>query len=790
MQLLVFSATAGFFLIVSTGIFVLFKNPKSGANRVFAVFSLFVATWRFGDIFFISAPDYATAVLWFKVLSSGWAIIYPMFVHFILVLTGNPVFARRPALYALLYVFAPYFTYETIVTMKVVNTVSWSGNGWFYYLSPDGSIVPLLYSIYILSVLAGPVLLFFWYRKSGNPVHRKQAWIIIMTILIVIILYEANFVVADILKTTPSSYIDQLIILTWQMGVAYAIVRYKLLVITAQEAAPTILSTMTDGVLLLGPDGRIASVNPAVRTILKTGGYAYEGRTICDALPGLPELGRVLESLGDSGTVKDKEIRYSPAEGGVAWLSVSASRFGDAKIGKNATVIVIRDITERKLIECQLEHVATHDALTGLPNRITLNDRLRNAIQRAERYKYVVAMILADADGFKTINDTYGHDAGDALLVHIARKLTECVRDYDTVTRLGGDEFVILLADLAREEDCSIVLERIVAAANKPARLGDISVSVTISMGVSFYPTHSAVIEELYKYADIALYEVKASGKNGYRFYSAEHGSAMRSKMALEIDLRSAVEKNQLELYFQPMYDIQTRTITAMESLVRWNHPQLGLVKPLDFIPFAERSGLILPIGEWVFGRVCELLALWRGNGLSIIPVAVNVSAKQFVDPEFCDKIERMIERFGIDPGLIRIEITESTAMDEVEKTIANVRRLEERGLAFVIDDFGSGYSSMAWLKRLRIRMIKIDRLFTQNIDSDSNDATIVKAIVSMAHSMGISVVAEGIETEGQLEALKSMSWEPEANLACDFVQGYLFSRPVSASDATRFLEK
>ncbi len=789
MQILVFCSTIGFVLVFATGILVLSKNPKASANRLFAVLSFSISIWSFGCIFFVSARDYDEAVFWFRILSSVWALAFPLFIHFVLVLTKNRVFAKKPWLYLFLYLLVPYFTYETVVSLHVVDKIVKTDLGWLYYTSVDAPLVSRIYNVYLMSLLAGPVLLFFWYRKSSNPAHKKQGRAIIATLLLVVFLYRANLLIADFLGTSPLPFGDQLIMLVWQVGVAYAIVRYKLLVITPREAAPTILETMADGVLLLDRDGIIVNENPAVHAILKTEPNSLENRPMNAALPGMVGFMPVLDKLDDTGSVKDWELSYSPEKGGQVWLSVSASPIGSERTGRSGTVVVIRDITERKLIERQLEHMATHDMLTGLPNRITLNDRLRNAILRAERHKQIVAVMLVDVDRFKNINDSFGHDAGDAFLVSVAHILSESVREYDTVTRLGGDEFVILLTDLDHQDDCKAVIERIMTAILPPVRFKEKAMAATLSIGVSFYPSHSDVIEELYKYADIALYEVKASGRNGYRFYSAEHGSAIRNMIALELDLRDAAEKNQLELYFQPIYDIQTRSITAMESLVRWNHPQLGLVRPLDFIPFAERSGLILSIGEWVFKKVCSLLASWRENGLSIIPIAVNVSAKQFLDPEFCEKMENTLAAFGIEPGLIRIEITESTAMDEVEKTIANVRRLEERGLAFVIDDFGSGYSSMAWLKRLRIKMIKIDHLFIQNIESDSNDAAIVKAIVSMAHSMGISVVAEGIETEGQLDALKSMSWEAEANLACDFVQGYLFSKPVSASDAARFLE-
>ncbi|MFI5369152.1 MAG: putative bifunctional diguanylate cyclase/phosphodiesterase, partial [Spirochaetia bacterium] len=493
-------------------------------------------------------------------------------------------------------------------------------------------------------------------------------------------------------------------------------------------------------------------------------------------------------SWGTAHSVRDLETIYDTGDGKTVYLSVTTSADLDGSGDRQGTVMVFRDITEREQVENQLHHMATHDVLTGLPNRTLLNDRLKNALLRAQRHtNQLCAVLFIDLDKFKDINDRYGHDSGDFMLKEAGLKLTRCVREYDTVCRLGGDEFVVLLTDLADQRSCEIVIKRIQAAFRGPLLLESLELTLTLSIGVSFYPLNADTPEGLFKFADIALYRVKTSGRNGYQFYSSDLDSETRKTESLEKDLADALGRNEFEIYYQPIYDLATNQPASMEALLRWNHPVLGMVRPLDFIPIAERTGSIVPIGEWVLRDACRQLREWQKSGREIT-LAVNLSARQFQDPDLAAKITAILNEYAIEPRLIELEFTESAAMVDVERTVETVRKLKDRGIQIVIDDFGSGFSSLAWLKHLHPKALKIDKFFIQNVGSDSNDSAIVKAIVTMAHSMGMRVIAEGIESKTQLDALRSMQWERSTDLACDGVQGFLYSQPVPASKAVQFL--
>jgi diguanylate cyclase (GGDEF)-like protein/PAS domain S-box-containing protein len=638
----------------------------------------------------------------------------------------------------------------------------------------------------LASAVFGVVILSRWGRRSSDPQRKAQSRIIILSVAAAMLSYSATAILSyrPGLAYLPS--IGNAFAVTWLAGIAFAILRHKLLSISPTEAALTIFTTMADGVLLVDRDGNIANANPAACEILRVPSSSLVGSSVQGTLPSV-FIGDNA-SWGTVQSVRDLETTYDTGDGRTVYLSVTTSAELERSGGRQGTVMVFRDITERKQAENQLHHMATHDVLTGLPNRTLLNDRLKNALLRAQRHRdQLLAVLFIDLDKFKDINDRYGHDSGDIMLREAARKLTKCVREYDTVCRLGGDEFVVVLTDLADQRSCEIVIQRIQAAFRAPLLLESLELTITLSIGVSFYPLNSDLQEDLFKFADIALYRVKSSGRNGYQFYSSDLDTATRKTESLEKDLADALSRGEFEIYYQPIYDLATNQPASMEALLRWNHPTLGMVRPMDFIPIAERTGAIVPIGEWVLRDACRQLHEWQKTGREIT-LAVNLSARQFKDPDLAVKITGILNEFAIEPRLIELEFTESTAMVDVERTVETVRRLKERGIQIVIDDFGSGFSSLAWLKHLHPKALKIDKFFIQNVGSDSNDSAIVKAIVTMAHSMGMRVIAEGIESKTQLDALRNMQWERSTDLACDGVQGFLYSQPVPASKAVQFL--
>ncbi|HUI69072.1 MAG TPA: EAL domain-containing protein [Spirochaetia bacterium] len=761
--------------------YVLIKNPKETANRLFAVFSGIFCLWYIGTAFQVSAATEALAVLWFRIGTAGWIVFVPLWVHFVLALTDNAFVPKHRWFLPALYAPGAVMTVANLVWNLGMTRFIQTGFGWTYTQNFGSLWLQLTFVHAVTYIAAGTVMLLRWGRRSGDPRRRAQSRAVILSVAVGMTLYSLTAALSFLpgLNYLPS--ISPACTLLWLAGSALAILRHKLMSISPTDAAATIFETMADGILLVDRTGIVVNANPAASEILRSAPGTLIGSRLEQWLPNLTER----RGSQAAGAVKDLETTYESG-GATLFLSVSVSGVLDRSGGRYGKVIALRDITARKHAENELHHMATHDTLTGLPNRTLLNDRLKNALSRAQRYKALrLAVLFIDLDKFKDINDRYGHDAGDVLLREAARRLTKSVREYDTVCRLGGDEFVVVLTDLADTLGCEAVVQRVQSAFRAPMRLESLEVTVTVSIGVSLYPDNSSSQEELFKFADMALYGVKSSGRNGYRFYTAESDIVTRKAEALERDMPGALSRDEFEVYYQPIYDLTSGRPIALEALLRWNHPSFGLVMPMDFIPVAERTGYIVPIGEWVLTHACRQLALWREVGIEI-KVAVNVSAKQFQDPAIVQKFTRIAAECGVDPRLIELEFTESTAMVDVERTVKTAKELNEHGIDLIVDDFGSGFSSMAWLKQLNPKALKIDKFFIQNVVSNTSDAAIVRAIVTMAHSMGMLVIAEGIESKDQLDAIKNMQWERSADLACDCAQGFLFSRPLSASAAAR----
>ena len=422
-----------------------------------------------------------------------------------------------------------------------------------------------------------------------------------------------------------------------------------------------------------------------------------------------------------------------------------------------------------------LAQQANHDALTGLANRHLLTDRLEQALIYAHRARRVTGVLVLDLDRFKTVNDSLGHSQGDLLLKAVAQRLGACVREGDTVARLGGDEFVLVLADVADVSDIVPVAQKILAALSQPVQVGEQSLAVSTSLGISVYPRDGEAADVLLQHADTAMYRAKARGGNTMAFFTPEMNQETVERLRTEAGLRRALVQGELRLHFQPILDATSGRIVAAEALVRWEDPQQGLVLPMRFIPVAEESGLIVPIGEWVLHEACARARVWRDQGHEAVAVAVNLSARQFGDPSLDERVASALAATGCPAALLQLEITESMVMAQPEQAMATMQRLKAMGVQLSIDDFGTGYSSLSHLKRFPVSKLKIDRSFVQDIETDPNDAAIVDAILVLAKKLGLRTVAEGVETAGQVAFL--------AALGCDEYQGYLFGRPC-ASDA------
>ena len=440
-----------------------------------------------------------------------------------------------------------------------------------------------------------------------------------------------------------------------------------------------------------------------------------------------------------------------------------------------------RDVTQATVSELRVQELARLDSLTGLPNRNMFLGELDRAIARARRMGSSFAVSFIDLDRFKVINDTLGHDAGDELLRIMAARLVATLRASDMVGRLGGDEFVVLLEGDASLGALRAATDKLLRAISEPMTVQGCSFVVTGSIGVSVYPGDGADAALLLRHADAAMYLAKDKGKNNVQFYTAELADQAAEQYALEADLRLAIERNQLLLHFQPKVDVASGRLLSVEALLRWQHPSRGLVAPAEFIPLAEERGLIVPIGRWVLQAACRQMREWRNAGLEVLPVAVNLSARQFAADGLLDDIFDALVQHGLSPNDLEVELTESVLMADPERANHVLQRLHTMGVSIAIDDFGTGYSSLSYLKRFPARTVKIDRSFISGLPGDSEDGAITQAVIAMAHSLGLGVVAEGVETEAQLQMLRE--------LGCDEAQGFLLGRPVPAAELAALLQ-
>jgi len=525
-------------------------------------------------------------------------------------------------------------------------------------------------------------------------------------------------------------------------------------------------------------DGRYLEVN---QRWLELFGYKREeamGRTAFDLGVWVDpaERARFVEQIRERGALRGFETRFRKKSGAIIDTVLSAEVI-DIE-GEPYLIVPIMDITDRKRAEERIQQLATRDALTGLPNRLLLNDRLSLGISQAQRNGGSLALLFIDLDRFKYINDSLGHVIGDAFLKSVAERLSGIMRQGDTLARIGGDEFVVLLENIVAMQDVAgQVARKILGSFAEPFFVGGHTLSCSCSIGISVFPSDADSPQMLIRDADIAMYHVKETGRGSYRYFSAEMNTRMQDRLQLEIGLRKAINAREFELAYQPKVDIASGAVTGLEALLRWRHPEWGVVPPGRFISVAEDTGLIVEIGRWVLQEVCRQLREWRGRGLALQPVAVNLSVRQFTSA-LVGEISSAMGAFGVDPGLIELEITESLFMQNAEEVDTVLKGLSRLGANVTIDDFGIGYSSLSYIRRFSVNALKIDRAFLRDISDAPQDVAIVRAVITMCRGLGIRVIAEGVETQEQLDILR--------RLHCDEYQGYLFSPPVAAQEIER----
>ncbi|MFO7577974.1 MAG: EAL domain-containing protein [Pelovirga sp.] len=527
-------------------------------------------------------------------------------------------------------------------------------------------------------------------------------------------------------------------------------------------------------VVITDLDGVIEYVNPKFSDVT---GYSLaealgKNPRILQSGHMLPEGYQQLWQSLQNGEEWQGEFLNKRKDGRLIWERALISPLRDAQGSITHYIGVKEDITTQKNYEQQLEHQATHDHLTGLANRALLKDRLDQAIHYAQRSRRIVAVLLLDLDRFKMVNDSFGHAFGDELLCQVAGRLTESVRETDTVARLGGDEFLILLTEVAAVEDVRRVTTKILQAVARPYRIGERDLTLTASLGVSLYPRDSSDSTLLIRNADIAMYQSKRRSDD-FTFYNDEMNLHLVETLELENDLRFALEREEFRLHYQPKVDLKTGRINGCEALLRWQHPQRGLVSPGDFIPLAEVTGLIVSIGTWALEEACRQNLAWQSAGLPPVCIAVNLSARQFLQGNLVEIVANILQRSGLDPALLELELTESMIMDDPVAAERTLQELKQLGVALSLDDFGTGYSSLNYLRRFPVDSLKVDQSFIHDVATDPTGASVVSSIIDIAHNLNLFAIAEGVETRNQLKFL--------VDCGCDAMQGYLFSRPLPA---------
>jgi diguanylate cyclase (GGDEF)-like protein/PAS domain S-box-containing protein len=553
----------------------------------------------------------------------------------------------------------------------------------------------------------------------------------------------------------------------------------------AEEKYRTLFQDAVVGIFQSTPGGRYTNVNPAMAHML---GYDSPQELLASITDislqvyvdptSREQLARLLR---EQGLVKNFECAVYRKDGSKVWLSANVRAvFEDGVlVGYEGTN---EDITARRAAEERIQFLAYYDALTGLPNRTLLLDRLGKALAGARRQKCKIALLFLDLDGFKIINDSLGHSVGDLLLQEVAERLKTWGREQDTVARLGGDEFLIMLTQIRELPDVAVAAERLMDAMTAEFVVQGHSLNISCSIGVSIFPEHGADCETLIKNADAAMYSAKDCGHSNFQFFAEDMNAQAVERLSLENSLRLALGKRELFLLYQPQMDVATGRVTGLEALLRWQHPDLGLVPPDKFIRIAENSGLIVPIGEWVLRTACSQARKWQDEGLPAVSVAVNVSAVQFRQQGFCELIRSVLHETGLAAHCLELELTESLLLANADVTLSVLRALKSMGLTLAIDDFGTGYSNFTSLREFGVSKLKIDRSFIREVATNPDDSAITAAIISMAKSLRLKVIAEGVENEAQMSFLRAHH--------CDEIQGYYFSKPLAVDDVADKLQQ
>ena len=754
--------------ILSAGltVYVLRRLGTFGAKMV-ALYMIGVTIWSASYVASLSSINLSVALFWSKVGYVGIVVVPVAWLGFTAEYVGLERWLSRRNL-TLLFV-VPLITLALVFTNEM-HHFYWSettmvSSGSFVALVVAYGVGAWVWIAYSYALLFAGTMLVLYKLIRSKGLYTKQGKILLFGVTVP---WLGNAVYVADFSPIPNLDLTPYFLLITGMAVVWAIPRFRLFDIIPVAWA-SIVEGMDDSVIVLDHRNRVLEANPAINSISKVSETQATGMPL-DLVVSNKEIARVANGSRDARG----EVRVGEGTDQRDYeVTVSALRKHSRREG--IRLLVARDITERKAMEEQLQYQAFHDPLTGLPNRTLFLDRLRNTLSRSEgRSSSVVAVLFLDLDNFKYVNDFLGHGAGDQLLTAVARRLEGCVRPADTVARLGGDEFAILLREVEDADEAASVAKRVVEVLKEPFDLAGYEMFTGISVGVVLGGTSPELPEDLLRKADLALYKAKNGGKARYALFDLETEQRSAQRLELENGLRRAVEREELIVHYQPVVSLRTGQTVGFEALARWEHPERGLLMPDEFIPLAEETGLIVPIGQEVLREACQRACEWQERHLSNVPltITVNLSAIQLRHPELVGDVGAVLQETGLEPERLMFEVTESALVKDDEHRTDPLRELRKLGVRFAIDDFGTGYSSLSYLRRLTTGLLKLDSSFMEGIGSGNREEEVViSGVIRIAHGLGLGVCAEGVETHEQASRLRK--------LGCDMAQGYYFSKPL-----------
>ncbi len=801
-MVIVYLLTSVFYVFI--GAFSLMYDIKNKLNRIFFTFCLDLSLWSTMLMLMNAASDAMTATVFRRIATIFWSLLYCMLLHFLLVLVEKDRFLNKPWFLCLFYLpalicFYIYYFYNPVSELLIVRLQ----HGWAYANNARNDLVTDYYlPLYIGGyVLASIFLILAWGKQSPLKREKKQAKILVGTSIAVFIVGSLTDVILPVLGKPVVPALTVCLIVIPVYGIWYSIKRYRLMNLSPQNVAADVLKTMKEGLIITDRNHCIRDINDGARMLLGFSKAELAGKPM-DFLvsPGTDFVDGMNET-----TLRRKDNNRLD-------VAVSSSTLLDEWNEPYGTVMIFQDISETKKIQKQLQtsydeleqkvldrtrelnaanmelkteiesrigmeneirKLAFYDHLTGLSNKKMFIDTVNRIIAENRGQKCSMAILYLDLDSFKIINDTMGHVHGDELLKQVSERLIATIRMNDQIARVGGDEFLVLVQNRTDENSARTIASRLNEAFRRQFELAGNEVHMTASIGIAIYPMDGEDAETLIKNADIAMYKAKENGKNRYELCTAAMKSSLLEIMKLTNQLYQAVVRKEFELHYQPQVDISSGMIVGFEALIRWNHPELGMISPVKFIPIAEKTGLILPIGEWVLKSACRQMKQWHDQGFQRVPVAVNLSVRQFMDYDLVGTVAEVLRETGLEPGYLELEITESILAEDTKSIAETLKRLDQMGVKISMDDFGMKYSSLNYLKQLPLHRLKIDMSFVQGITVNRKDEIIIDGIITLAKNLGIDVLAEGVETLPQLDFLK--------NARCFIVQGFYLYRPMTA---------